>query len=101
MAPALRRPWSPHEGGKRLAVVIAMKPQLRGRIRRNVETLLEMNVRVLVLSVVSRKDFFVGLEHPALAVEHVTTTSRYARPLARAGVARRVREAHRADAGRR
>jgi glycosyltransferase involved in cell wall biosynthesis len=93
--------WSPHEGGKRLAVVIAMKPQLRGRIRRNVETLLEMNVRVLVLSVVSRKDFFVGLEHPDLAVEHVTTTSRYARHLARAGVARRVREAHRADAGRR
>src|SRR5690606_20384722 len=49
-----------------VAVVVAMKPQLRGRVRRNVETLLEMGFSVVVISVVTRKEFFVGLTSPRL-----------------------------------
>lgn len=57
--------------GVRTAVVVAMKPQLRGRFRRNVETLLELGVRVVVVAVSSRKDFFVGLDSPLLSAELV------------------------------
>jgi len=56
------------------AVVVAMKPQLRGRIRRNVQTLLEMGAEVLVITVDGGKDFRLGLDDPHLHV-------RYERPL--------------------
>lgn len=60
-------------------VYVAMKPQLRGRIRRNVVTLLELGADVTVLTVVSNKDFFVGLEHPRLRAEYLAARSLYVR----------------------
>lgn len=56
-----------------------MKPQLRGRIRRNVATLLELGADVTVLTVASNKDFFVGLEHPRLRAEYLAARSLYVR----------------------
>lgn len=60
-------------------VYFAMKPQLRGRIRRNVQTLLELGADVTVLTVASNKDFFVGLEHPRLRAEFLGARSAYVR----------------------
>lgn len=60
-------------------VYVTMKPQLRGRIRRNVVTLLELGADVTVLSVTSNKDFFVGLEHPRLRAEYLPARSLYLR----------------------
>lgn len=60
-------------------VYVAMKPQLRGRIRRNVVTLLELGADVTVLTVASNKDFFVGLEHPRLRAEYLSARSLYVR----------------------
>lgn len=62
-----------------LAVVVAMKPQLRGRIRRNVETLLELGMRVVVVTVDTPKDFYVGLASPRLTGEFLTVRTWYAR----------------------
>lgn len=72
----------PTQRTKPLAVVVAMKPQLRGRIRRNVETLLEEGMEVVVLTVPSRKDLFVGLDHPELSAERVPVVSTYSRYVA-------------------
>jgi glycosyltransferase involved in cell wall biosynthesis len=60
-------------------VYIAMKSQLRGRIRRNVTTLLELGAEVTVLTVRSNKDFFVGLAHPRLRAEFLEARSHYVR----------------------
>lgn len=60
-------------------VYVTMKPQLRGRIRRNVVTLLELGADVTVLTVASNKDFFVGLEHPRLRAEYLPARSLYVR----------------------
>lgn len=56
-----------------------MKPQLRGRIRRNIVTLLELNADVTVLTIASNHDFFVGLEHPRLRAEFMEARSLYVR----------------------
>jgi glycosyltransferase involved in cell wall biosynthesis len=60
-------------------VYVAMKPQLRGRIRRNVSTLLELGADVTVLTVAGASDFFVGLEHPRLRAEFLEARSVYVR----------------------
>lgn len=60
-------------------VYVAMKPQLRGRFRRNVVTLLELNAEVTVLTVSANSDFFVGLEHPRLRAEFLPARSLYVR----------------------
>jgi glycosyltransferase involved in cell wall biosynthesis len=71
---------SPKGQGRHPRVVyVAMKPQLRGRIRRNVTTLLELGAEVTVLTVRSDKDFFVGLEHPRLRAEFFEARSLYVR----------------------
>lgn len=60
-------------------VYLAMKPQLRGRFRRNVATLLELGADVTVLTVRTDKDFAVGLEHPRLHAEFLEARSLYVR----------------------
>lgn len=60
-------------------VYVAMKPQLRGRIRRNVQTLLELGADVTVLTVASNKEFFVGLDHVRLRAEFLEARSLYVR----------------------
>jgi len=63
-------PEGPAAAGARRprVVVVAMKPQLRGRIRRNVQTLLDMGAEVLVVTVDGGKDFRQGLDDPRLHV---------------------------------
>lgn len=63
--------------GNRRVVVIAMKTQLRGRIRRSVTTLLEQGAEVTVLGLKSDKDFTVGLDHQRLTVELLDPSSAY------------------------
>lgn len=69
----------PGRSGLPLAVVVAMKPQLRGRIRRNVETLLDLGMEVVVVTVRTRKELFVGLEHPHLSAHLLEARSAYTR----------------------
>jgi len=73
-----RRP-APRSAAAVRVVYLAMKPQLRGRIRRNVQTLLELGADVTVLTVVSNKEFFVGLDHPRLRAEFLEARSVYVR----------------------
>lgn len=61
------------------AVVVAMKPQLRGRVRRNVETLLELGLEVRVVSIRTRKEFFVGLSSPLLDARFLEARTAHAR----------------------
>ncbi len=63
--------------GNRRVVVIAMKTQLRGRIRRSVTTLLEQGAEVIILGLKSDKDFTVGLDHQRLTVELLEPSSVY------------------------
>src|SRR5665648_497707 len=63
----------------RLAVVVAMKPQLRGRIRRNVETLLELGLQVVVVSAATNMEFFVGLSSPLLSARLLQIKTVYGR----------------------
>lgn len=55
--------------------VVTMKSQLRGRIRREVTTLLELGHEVLVIGLRSDGDFLQGLVHPCLQVELVRPQS--------------------------
>lgn len=57
------------------AVVVAMKPQIAGRIRRNIITLLELGFEVTVVNTTPRVDFFQGLEHPRLNADFVDVRS--------------------------
>ena len=61
--------------GNQRVVVVAMKTQLRGRIRRSVTTLLEEGAEVTVLGLKSDKDFTVGLDHERLTVELLNPSS--------------------------
>lgn len=84
-------------------VYVAMKPQLRGRIRRNVATLLELGADVTVLTIASGKDFFVGLENPRLHAEYLPARSLYVRVsqhASRRGVEKAARRRSRAAARR-
>ncbi|MDB4103528.1 glycosyltransferase [Acidimicrobiales bacterium] len=63
--------------GNQRVVVVAMKAQLRGRIRRSVTTLLEEGAEVTVLGLKSDKDFTVGLDHERLTVELLNPSSVY------------------------
>jgi len=58
---------------------LAMKPQLRGRIRRNVQALLDLGADVTVLTVANGTDFYVGLDHPRLRAEFLQAQSSYVR----------------------
>lgn len=60
---------------KKRVVVVAMKPQIRGRIRRNVMTFLEAGAEVVIVNSVPRDDFLVGLKHPDLHVEFLDPKS--------------------------
>jgi len=74
------RPLSGPAGAPRVRVVyVAMKPQLRGRIRRNVATLLELGADVTVLTVRTEKDFHVGLHSDHLRTEYFEARSLYVR----------------------
>ena len=55
--------------------VVAMKPQIRGRIRRNIVTFLDMGAEVTVVNTPPRDDFFVGLSSPRLRAEFVDVRS--------------------------
>lgn len=55
--------------------VVTMKSQLRGRIRREVTTLLDLDHEVLVIGLRSDGDFLQGLVHPRLRVELVRPQS--------------------------
>ena len=63
--------------GRQRVVVVAMKTQLRGRIRRTVTTLLDQGAEVTVLGLRSDKDFAVGLDHPELTIELLEPSSIY------------------------
>ncbi|MGM1028347.1 MAG: glycosyltransferase [Actinomycetota bacterium] len=52
-----------------------MKPQIAGRIRRNILTLLELGFEVTVVNSTPRADFFQGLEHPLLSADFVEVRS--------------------------
>ncbi|WP_188716130.1 glycosyltransferase [Agrococcus terreus] len=52
-----------------------MKPQIAGRIRRNILTLLELGFEVTVVNSTPRPDFFQGLEHPRLSADFVEVRS--------------------------
>lgn len=60
---------------KKRIVVVAMKPQIRGRIRRNIMTFLEVGAEVVIVNSKPRDDFLVGLEHPDLHVEFLDPKS--------------------------
>src|SRR5699024_4124711 len=62
-------------GNGRRAVVVAMKPQIAGRIRRNIITLLDLGFEVTVVNSTPRADFFQGLEHPRLSADFVDVRS--------------------------
>lgn len=64
----------PQSNGLR-AVVVAMKPQIAGRIRRNIITLLDLGYEVTVVNTTPRVDFFQGLEHPRLSADFVDVRS--------------------------
>ncbi|WP_166429961.1 glycosyltransferase [Nesterenkonia sphaerica] len=56
-------------------VVVAMKPQIRGRIRRNIMTFLELGAEVVIVNSTPRDDFLVGLQHPNLSVHFLDPQS--------------------------
>ena len=60
---------------KNRVVVVAMKPQIRGRIRRNIITFLDIGAEVVIVNSRPRDDFLVGLEHPDLHVEFLDPKS--------------------------
>lgn len=62
-------------GHKKRIVVVAMKPQIRGRIRRNITTFLDMGAEVVIVNSRPREDFLVGLKHPDLHVEFLDPKS--------------------------
>ncbi|MFC7465635.1 glycosyltransferase [Brachybacterium sp. GCM10030252] len=88
---ASRTDSSPSEGGQRAVlpppdtatgadkpfrvVVVAMKPQIAGRIRRNILTLLELGAQVTVVNTTPRDDFFQGIDHPNLSADFVEVRS--------------------------
>lgn len=71
------------QGNGLRAVVVAMKPQIAGRIRRNISTLLDLGFEVTVVNTTPRVDFFQGLEHPRLSADFVDVRSMAVRYQAR------------------
>lgn len=63
------------EDGVFRVVVVAMKPQIAGRIRRNIQTLLDMGAEVIVVNSTPRDDFFQGLSHPRLSADFIDVKS--------------------------
>ncbi|WP_106507703.1 glycosyltransferase [Brachybacterium timonense] len=56
-------------------VVVAMKPQIAGRIRRNIQTMLDLGAEVVVVNMRPRSGFFQGLEHPNLSADFIDVES--------------------------
>lgn len=57
--------------------LLTMKSQLRGRIRREVTTLLDRDYDVLIVGLEAKVDFLQGLEHPHLEVRLLKPESIY------------------------
>lgn len=57
--------------------LLTMKSQLRGRIRREVTTLLDRDYDVLIVGLQAKVDFLQGLEHPNLEVQLLKPESIY------------------------
>ncbi len=57
--------------------LLTMKSQLRGRIRREVTTLLDRDYDVLIVGLQAKADFLQGLEHPNLEVRLLKPESIY------------------------
>lgn len=64
--------------------VVTMKVQMRGRIRREVRTLLESGHEVLLIGRASDADFLQGLDHPRLSVQLLRPMPLYQRVIERA-----------------
>ncbi|MCT2035905.1 glycosyltransferase [Helcobacillus massiliensis] len=82
------------DGPRFRVVVVAMKPQIAGRIRRNILTFLEMGAEVIVVNSRPRVDFFQGIEHPNLSADFVDVHSAaqaYQARISRKNAERRVR----------
>src|SRR5699024_2010322 len=65
LAPAGHAPKLPGSGLR--AVVVAMKPQIAGRIRRNILTLLELGFEVTVVNSTPRAGFLPVWAHPRVS----------------------------------
>lgn len=79
---------------RKRVVVVAMKPQIRGRIRRNVMTFLDLGAEVIIVNSRPREDFLVGLEHPNLRAEFLdprSLSTRYTDRVAEQNRRRRAR----------
>lgn len=63
-------------------VVLTMKSQLRGRIRREVVTLLDRGYDVLIVGLQAKVDFLQGLDHPRLEVQLLKPESVYTKGVA-------------------
>ncbi len=63
-------------------VVLTMKSQLRGRIRREVVTLLDRGYDVLIVGLQAKVDFLQGLDHPRLEVRLLKPESVYTKGVA-------------------
>ncbi|WP_299520999.1 glycosyltransferase [uncultured Serinicoccus sp.] len=75
-------------------VVVAMKPMLRGRIRRNITTFLELGAEVTVVNTPPRGDFLQGLDSPRLHTRFVEARSaavRYQAWMSRQNVLRKAK----------
>ncbi|WP_131105996.1 glycosyltransferase [Ornithinimicrobium sufpigmenti] len=84
-------------------VVVAMKPMLRGRIRRNIMTFLELGAEVTVVNTPPRDDFFQGLESPRLHTRFVEARSaavRYQAWMSRQNVLRKEKWAREREEAR-
>lgn len=84
-------------------VVVAMKPMLRGRIRRNIMTFLELGAEVTVVNTPPRDDFFQGLESPRLHTRFVEARSaavRYQAWMSRQNVLRKEKWARQREDAR-
>lgn len=57
--------------------VVTMKAQLRGRIRREIQTLLDRGYDVLIVGLQSKGDFLQGLTHERLEVRLLKPESLY------------------------
>src|SRR5699024_2494129 len=76
-------PTANRPGNGRRAVVVAMKPQIAGRIRRHIITLLDLGCEVTVVDSTPRADVFQCVEHPQLSADAVDVRSMAVRYQAR------------------
>jgi hypothetical protein len=80
-------PVTPETQRRTRVAVVTMKAQLRGRIRREIQTLLDRGYDVLVVGLQSKGDFLQGLTHERLEVRLLKPESLYTKGV---GVSRSV-----------